>query len=93
MQKILSARLEEAAIAELERVTRKRAISKRRFLEEAIYLHARNLTHQDEQDIWTETLGAWRRRERAAATIRDTRRAFQKALERHHRKRHARVRR
>ncbi len=93
MQKIFSTRLDEATISEIERVTARRRISKRRFLEDAIRLHAQRLKAEDETDVWSETMGAWRRRERPTTTIRTARRAFQEAFERHQKKRRARLRR
>ncbi|MGH9366942.1 MAG: hypothetical protein ACRD3M_04630, partial [Thermoanaerobaculia bacterium] len=91
--KIFSARLDEAALDEMERVTRKLKMTKRRFLEEAIHLRARQLSEGEDGDVWSETLGAWRRRERPEATIRRARQEFQRAFERLRRERRARVRR
>jgi hypothetical protein len=93
MDRIFSARLDEAALDEMERVTRRLKMTKRRFLEEAIRLRARQLSEGEGSDIWSETLGAWRRRERPETTIRKARQAFQSDMVRHARKRHARVRR
>jgi len=92
MQKIFSTRLDEATLNEMERVTRRLGISKRRFLEEAIQHRVRGLVSAQESDVWADTLGAWRRKEPAGVTVRRARRAFQRAFERHHRDRHAGVR-
>lgn len=86
MQKILSARIDESSIEELERSARQLGISKKQFLEEAIRLRAREAEGQGVQDVWSETLGAWRRRACPAATVRAAREAFNKAFERHQRK-------
>jgi hypothetical protein len=91
MQKVFSARLDESVLDEMERVTRKLKITKRRFLEEAIHRHAVELTGKEGSDVWTETLGAWKRREKPATTIRRARAAFESGFSRHHRD--ARVRR
>lgn len=93
MQKIFSARLDEAAIDEMDRVTRKLGISKRQFLEEAIQLRAAGLSREEHGDVWSDTLGAWQRREDGATTIRRARRVFQRSFERHDGVRRARVRR
>ncbi len=93
MQKIFSARLDEAALDEMDRVTRRLRISKRQFLEEAIQLRARALTVDDRDDVWSETLGAWRRSEQPETTIRRARQAFCRAFDRRHPSAHARVRR
>jgi hypothetical protein len=93
MQKIFSARLDEAALDEMDRVTRRLRMSKRQFLEEAIHLRARTLTAEDSADVWSETLGAWRRPEQPETTIRRARQAFRRTFERRHASAHARVRR
>ena len=90
MQKVFSARLDESVLDEMERVTRRLRITKRRFLEEAIRRQAAELTDEQGSDLWAETLGAWKRSEKPATTIRRARQAFRGALERHQR---ARVRR
>jgi hypothetical protein len=92
LEKIFSARLDEAALDEMERVTRRLKMTKRRFLEEAIHLRARQLGVEG-SDVWSETLGAWKRRERAETTIRKAREEFRRNFERRHRRRHAGVRR
>ena len=85
MQKLFSTRLEEATINEMDRVTRKLGISKRQFLEDAIQLHTRQLSRDTPgDDVWSETLGAWNRRERGETTVRRARRAFTRAFARHH---------
>ncbi len=92
MERIFSARLDEAALDEMERVTRRLKMTKRKFLEEAIHLRAKQLREGVGGDIWSETLGAWRRRERPETTISKSREEFQRAFERHRREKYARVR-
>lgn len=93
MDKIFSARLDEAVLDELERVTRKLKMTKRKFLEQAIHLCARRLSQEETEDVWSETLGAWERKERAETTIRKAREEFRRSFERRHRGRDAGVRR
>ncbi len=85
MDRIFSTRLDEGTLDELSRVTRKLGISKRQFLQDAIRLRAQQLSRRDDDDVWAETLGAWRRREGARSTIRRARQAFRQSFERHHR--------
>lgn len=85
MEKVFSARVDEAVLDDLDRAVRKLGITKRQFLEEAIRLRVQELAHQEDMDIWAETLGAWRRREAAEAIVRKARRRFQRSFERHHR--------
>ena len=92
MEKIFSARLDEAVLDEMERVTRKLKITKRRFLEEAIHLRARQLS-EGSDDIWSETLGAWKRSERPERTVRRAREEFEKSYGRQRRGKTAGVRR
>ena len=90
MDKIFSARLDEAVLNEMERVTRNLRITKTRFLEDAIRRQAAELAAGEGADVWAETLGAWERREKPATTVRRARRAFESGFARHQ---HARVRR
>jgi hypothetical protein len=91
MQKIFSTRLDEATLNEMERVTRKLGMSKRQFLEEAIQLRVERSSRDEQGDVWSETLGAWQRRESGATTIRRARRAFRQAFARRHGASDARV--
>lgn len=83
MDKVFSTRLDHEVIGELERVTRKAGITKKRFLEDAIRDHARQLSAGDESNIWSETFGIWKRKESAATTVKTARSAFRKSIERH----------
>ncbi|MGH9316941.1 MAG: hypothetical protein ACRD1P_07540 [Thermoanaerobaculia bacterium] len=91
MAKVFSARLDEAALDEMERVTRKLKMTKKRFLEEAIRLRARQLAQDQAGDVWGETLGAWNRKERPETTIRKARERFRRSFGRHHPGKHARL--
>jgi antitoxin component of RelBE/YafQ-DinJ toxin-antitoxin module len=91
MEKIFSARLDEAVLDELDRVTRRLGMTKKQFLQEAIRMRAQQLSDEESMDIWTETLGAWDRREKPETTIRKTREKFTQSFKRHHRGKHARL--
>ncbi len=78
MDKIFSARLDEAVLDEMERVTRDLNITKRRFLEDAIHRRAMELAGEMGKDVWSDTSGAWRRTEKPETTLRRGRAAFQK---------------
>jgi hypothetical protein len=92
LDKIFSARLDEAALDEMERVTRRLKMTKRKFLEDAIHLRAKQLGGEG-ADVWSETLGAWKRDERAQTTIRRARSEFRRTFLRHHGGKRARIRR
>lgn len=83
MQKIFSARLDEAVLDEMNRATRRVNMTKKQFLEEAIRARARELSAASQADVWEETRGAWKRRGRPATTVRAARTAFQRSIERH----------
>ncbi len=92
MDKIFSARIEEDVLGELNRLSLQLGITKKRFLEEAIRRHARELRAGGQADVWSETLGAWKRTETPGTTVRAVRRAFRESLDRHRRAGHARLR-
>ena len=83
MAKVLSVRVDEAALEALNRAARKLGLSKKRLVEEAIQLRLREEKRDDATDVWSETCGAWRRRESAGRTVRNVRKAFTAAIERH----------
>jgi hypothetical protein len=85
VDKIMSARLDEAALLEMDRVTRKLKMSKKRFLEEAIHHHTQTLTQRGRGDDWTVGFSAWKRNEAAARTVTRVRAAFDLSLERYRR--------
>lgn len=85
MDKVLSARLDETVVDELNRATKRRGITKKQFLEEAIRAHVGQRKGKTAKDVWGETCGTWRRREPAPATIRRARTAFNATMTRHHR--------
>jgi hypothetical protein len=61
MDKVLSTRLNEKVIAQLEFATKKLGITKKQFLEEAIALRAKETTIEDRLRVLQETFGAWKR--------------------------------
>ena len=83
MDKVLSVRVDESAIDELDRAARRLGLSKKRLVEEAIRLRVREAKQDDATDVWAETSGAWQRREPASQTVRKARRAFTAAIERY----------
>lgn len=86
MQRIFSTRIDEATLDQLNRAVSRLGISKRQFLEDAIRLRVRQLERQGDADIWSETRGAWQRKERPGTTVRKARAAFHRTFQRHHRR-------
>jgi len=85
MDKIFSTRLDEGVVVELERMTRKLGVTKKSFIENAIKAHVQKLSSGDETDVWTETNGAWKRRESPQQTASSARAAMRKNFNRHRR--------
>ena len=84
MDKIFSTRLDESVVVELERVTKRHGMTKKRFLEEAIHARAQQLNLGESSDVWSETCGAWKRKETTAQTVKRARSAFRETFQRHH---------
>jgi hypothetical protein len=93
MDRVFSTRLSEKVLGELERVTRRLGITKKEFLEEAIQLRAAQLEADAGQDVWSETLGAWKRDEPPSEIAATSRQEFERSFDRHRRRPDARVRR
>ncbi len=85
MDKVISARLDESTVDDLERFSRRIGITKKQFLEEAIRLRAQQAGEQENADIWAETSGVWKRKETPEATVRAARKKFKEVFDRHHR--------
>src|SRR5256885_12875960 len=58
MDKVLSVRVDESAIDELDRAARRLGLSNKRLVEEAIRLRVREAEQDDATDVWAETCGA-----------------------------------
>jgi|RhiMetdeSRZDD1v2_1073273.scaffolds.fasta_scaffold880413_2 hypothetical protein len=86
MDRVFSARLDEAVIDELDRVTKQLGMTKKEFLEDAIRSRAAEVSAQTARNVWRETLGAWKRREAAETTIRRIRKSVEGSFARHQRR-------
>src|SRR3989442_14323107 len=84
MDKIFSTRLDESVIVELERVTKRHGMTKKQLVEQAIQERARQLTVGESSSGWTETFGAWNRKETAAQTVNKTRNQFHRTFRGEH---------
>lgn len=61
MDKVLSARLDERVIEELDFATKKLRMTKKQFLEEAIHLRAKETCIEETLRIIDASFGAWKR--------------------------------
>jgi predicted DNA-binding protein len=82
MDRIFSARLDEAVLDELDRITKRLGMTKKEFLEEAIRARAAEVNAEAAHNVWRETLGAWKRREAPQTTIRRIRKTVEESFTR-----------
>ena len=83
MDKIFSARLDESVLSELERFTQAHHMTKKRFLEEAIQAKVQGLKGKEGEDVWAQSCGVWKRRESAAALVKQIRGSMRKSYRRY----------
>ena len=82
MDRVLSARLDEKVIEELDFATRKLHMTKKQFLEEASRMRAKETRIEERLRILHESAGAWKREESAEETIAAIRKASEDAYRR-----------
>ena len=82
MDKIFSARMNEAVIHRIGSLARRLRTSKKRVLENAVETYAARIEQETRSDVFEETCGAWRRKETARQTVDEARAAFRRAMER-----------
>lgn len=83
MDKILSARLDEDVILQIDRLSRRLRVSKKKVIEDAVKLYVDKMESKQKTDILKETFGAWSRDETPEETVRKSRTAFRQSMERH----------
>jgi hypothetical protein len=76
MDKILSARVDEAVILRIGSLARRLKTSKKQILEDAVELYAEAVEADSKSDVFERTSGAWKRREPVEQTVRDVRTEF-----------------
>jgi hypothetical protein len=82
MDKILSARVNEAVILRIGSLARRLKTSKKRILENAVELYAETIEADSKSDVFQKTSGAWKRREPVEQTVRDVRTEFNQSMKR-----------
>lgn len=85
MDKVLSARLDEAVIQRLGLLAHSMGTTKKDVIERAILAFAEQVEEQQAVDVVRQTCGAWDRDEDAVATVTRAREPFRKGMERHRR--------
>jgi hypothetical protein len=84
MDKILSARVDEAVIHKIGALARQMGTTKKAVIEEAVRWYGEKV-QSGEADVFERTLGAWSRKESPQQTVAKARRAFRGSMGRHHR--------
>jgi len=82
MDKILSARLDEAAVQQLDALSHSLRITKKQLLEEMIFRKAREVAESSGEDVFSATSGTWKRREGVEKTIAEIRGKFEAGMRR-----------
>jgi predicted DNA-binding protein len=85
MDKIMSARMDEAVIQRIGMLAKKLGTSKKAILENAIRHYAEKMEADLDMDILEQTCGSWRRDESAANTVQSIKEAMRKSQERYKR--------
>jgi hypothetical protein len=85
MDKILSARLDEAVIRQIGLLARELNTTKKAVIESAVRLYSEQTGLKKQVDVFASTCGSWKRSELPEETVRNARSAFSNSMERHHR--------
>ncbi len=85
MDKILSARVDEAVIYRLNLLAKTMNTTKKAVIEKAIMLYSDQIATEQKIDILDHTCGAWNRQEPPGETVKLVRDVFRKSQERHKR--------
>lgn len=83
MDKIFSARLDEAIIQRITALAQRLGITKKAVIEGAVRMYAETVDQNENVDIFDQTLGAWQRQESPTQTVNEARQAFRSSMERH----------
>lgn len=85
MDKIFSARIDEAVADRIGALARRLRTSKKRVLERAIEVYAAQVDKEQEYDVLEQTCGAWSRNESAGQLVTASRKAFRESVRKHSR--------
>ena len=85
MDKVFSARVDEAVIQRITSLARRLQTSKKNIVEQAVMTYAAAVDREQGSDVFDQTFGAWDRDESPAETVEKARETFRKSMERHRR--------
>ena len=84
MDRILSARVDEAVLKRIGVLAKRLNTTRKAIIEQAILAYAEKIQEEQKFDILEQTHGAWQRDESSAETVARARKAFRESMERHH---------
>lgn len=84
MDRVFSARIDDAVYRKINDLADKMHSSKKAVLEKAVTLLGKQVQRKTGSDVFDETCGAWKRRESVAETVAGIRGAFKRSFRRHH---------
>ncbi len=83
MDKILSARIDEATVRRIGTLARRLHTSKKKIIESALQMYASKIDEEQNLDVLDQTFGAWHRKESADELVDKSRKAFRRSMMRH----------
>ncbi|MEI7999133.1 MAG: hypothetical protein WCH62_06485 [Candidatus Omnitrophota bacterium] len=83
MDKILSARVDEIVLNKISFLAQKLNVTKKKVIEGAVQMYAQKMESSGGVNVFTQTSGAWKRKETIEQTVTKTKNAFKKSMERH----------
>ena len=82
MDKILSARVDEAVLNQISLLAQKLSLSKKKIIEGAVQMYAQKMKSEAGVDVFEQSHGVWKRAGSADHTARQARGAFNQSMER-----------
>jgi len=83
MDKILSARVDEATLRRIGILARRLHTSKKKIIESAVEMYTSKIEEEQNFDLLDQTFGAWHRKESAGQLVDESRKAFRRSMMRH----------
>lgn len=83
MDKILSARVDEAVIQRIGALARQLGTTKKTVIESAVRSFAEKIEKEGDTDVLEQTFGVWDRKESPQTTVKEARKAFRASMRRY----------
>ena len=82
MDKILSARVDELILNKISFLAHKLHVSKKKIIEGAVQAYAQKMESAADIDVFTQTSGAWKRKEPVDQVVNHNKSAFRQSMKR-----------